>query len=219
VAEISNRAVATAAAGAMLAVGLAFVGNADASHQYDDEVRCRGKLIRSVQLVAGNRQSAVFRKLKPSPGNGSVSVAYGCLRSGGTITRLGLANRVDGPKFAGRYVGFRNTIYVNESGSASGIRVVDLHSGATTVSEPGEPGSDGDSHLAMFVLKRNGSVAWIGLPQSFDRGSVWRVDRAAAEPQRLDGGPDIDFESLRLSADRRSLRWSNDGQERTAAID
>ena len=33
-AEISNRAVATAAAGALLAVGLAFVGSADAAHQY-----------------------------------------------------------------------------------------------------------------------------------------------------------------------------------------
>jgi hypothetical protein len=203
----------------MLAVALAFVGNADASHQYDDEVRCRGKLVRSVQLVAGNRESSVFRKLRPGPGSGTVSVAYGCLRSGGKITRLGFANRVDGPKFAGRYVGFRQTIYVSEFGSASGIKVVDLRTGATKVSEPGEPGGDGDSHLAMFVLKRNGSVAWIGLPQSFDRGSIWRVDRSAAQPQRLGGGPDIDFESLRLSADRRSLHWRNGGQEETAAID
>lgn len=217
-AEISTRAVATAAGGAVLAVALAFVGKADASHQYDRTVRCNGQTVRQVQLVTRSSEGAVFRKLRPGPGGRRVSVAYGCLLRAGRVTRLDYANRVAHPQLAGRYVGFGRTLYVSEFGSASGIAVVDLKTGKSVVSEEGVPGTDGDSHLLSLVVKRNGSVAWTGMPDGPDV-SVWKIDATAQGPQRLDVGSQIDPESLRLSADRRSVGWRNGPEQRSAPLD
>lgn len=218
-AEISTRAVATAAGGAVLAVALAFVSNADASHQYGSAVRCDGQVVRQVQIVTRSSEGAIFRKLKPGPGGRRVSVAYGCLRRAGPVTRLGFATRVREPKLAGGYVAFTRILYVSEFGSSAGIGVVDLRTGRTTVDEPGQPGSTEDSGMGEFVIKRNGSVGWIGSDDAELEFSVWRIDATAPGPQRLDAGPQIDAESMRLSADRRLLTWRNAGADKSAPLD
>ena len=217
-AEISTRAVATAAAGAMLAVGLAFVSNADASHGYDRAVRCNGQTVRQVQYVERSREGAIFRKRKPGPGGRRVSVAYGCLVRSGPVTRLGFANRIRDPRLAGRYAGYRRILYLTEFGSASGMTVVDLKTGRATVDEAGVPGSEGDSHVQSFALKRTGGVAWIGGDETLRNFSVWKVDAAASGVQQLDSGQQIDDESMRLSADRRSVSWRNGSAERSAPL-
>lgn len=217
-AEISTRAVATAAAGAVLAVGLAWVSPADATHQYDETVRCGTKTVRNVQPVAGNRDAVLFRKMKGTRSNVNAT-AYACLRRRGPIVNLGQAGFVKEAQFAGRYLGFRRINYVGEHGSASGIAVVDLRLGTSKVEERGVPGAnDVDSHALSFVVKRNGSVAWIGDDDAGPDYTVWKVDMTDDGPQRLDIGPEIDYRSLRLSADRRTVTWVNGGQQRAAPL-
>ena len=59
-AEISNRAVATAAGGAVLAIALAFVSPSDGSHRtgYGDAVRSAGETVRDVQLQNRSTEAA-----------------------------------------------------------------------------------------------------------------------------------------------------------------
>jgi hypothetical protein len=219
-AEISNRAVATAAGGALLAVALAFVSNADASHQYDTSVRCNGQTVRQVQLVTRSSEGAVFRKLKSGPGGRKVSVAYGCLLRSGAVRRLDFANRVDDAQLAGRYVAFKHIDYVSEFGSASSIRVVDLRTGTTAVDARGVPGAGSDSHVMSLVVKRNGSVAWTGMAdESGSEVSVLKVDTTTDGPRLLDSGAQIDYESLALGADRLSVGWRNGAEQKTAPLD
>jgi hypothetical protein len=220
VAEISNRAVATAAGGALLAVALAFVGKADAQ-EFDRAVRCNGKTVRSVELVTRSRDGAVFRKLKRGPDGGQVPVTYACLLRSGAIERLdapALGRTARDPALSGRYVGFRSSFLVSEFDSASDMVVVDLRTGRTEANEPANPGSGADSEVLTFVVKRNGSVAWTAVGVRGEDVTVWKLDLGATGPQQLDRGSAIDYRSLRLSADRRSVHWRNAGAERTAPL-
>jgi hypothetical protein len=135
------------------------------------------------------------------------------------VTRLEFANRVDDPKLAGRYVAFKQTVYVSEFGSASGIKVVDLKTGRTKVGEAGVPGAGGDSHVMSYVVKRNGSVAWVGMGERGEDVSVLKVDSTTDGPRLLDSGPQVDYESLSLAADRRSIGWRNGAEQKTAPLD
>lgn len=202
----------------MLAVALAWVGNADASHQYDDAVRCNGQTVRQAQLVTRSRDGAIFFKRRAGPGGSRVSVAYACMLRSGSIERLDFANRVSRAQLAGRYAAYAHTLYVSEFGSASGITVVDLKTGQTKVDEPGVPGATGDSHLMSFVAKLNGSVAWIGIGERGDDVSVWKVDATGGGAQQLDSGASIEWETLRISPDRRSISWVNGAERKTAPL-
>lgn len=221
-AEISNRAVATAATGALLAVGLAFVGNADAA-EYDRAVRCGAKTVRSADLVTRSSDGAVFRKLRARSDGVRIPITYGCLVRGGGIRRLDRTLGTQGdtardPRLAGRFVGFRRSYMVSESDSASDVVVVDLKTGATEVHEQGNPGSGADSEVLTLVVKRNGSVAWMAVGVRGEDVTVWKADESAAGPRQLDRGPAVDYRSLRLSADRQTVHWRNAGAERSAPL-
>jgi hypothetical protein len=214
-AEISNRAVATAAAGAMLAVGLAFVSPSDGSHKtdYDERVRCGGKTIRNVQIQNFSAEAVVFTKVKEYP-QGTLPTTYGCLlRRGARVVRLDrpTADQVLDPALAGRFVGFKRVLR-GYSGSGRSIPVVyDLRTGEVhhqlSAIEDDEP-----AQVQALVLKRNGSIAWLGLGES-GRQEVWRLNngKSGVPIDRLDTGPpEIPVLSFRLSADRRTLRWLRD---------
>jgi hypothetical protein len=221
-AEISNRAVATAAGGALLAVALAFVGKADAQ-QYDRAVRCDGKTVRSVELVTRSSDGAVFRKVKPRRDGVRVPFTYACLVRGGSIRRLDRLTRAqddtaESAQIAGRFVGFRRRYPVSESDVASDIVVVDLKTGGVRSGHTALPGRPQEGDVLTLVVKRNGSVAWTAVGVRGNELTVWKVDRSTTGAQELDRGPAIDYRSLRLSADRRSVHWRNAGAERSAPL-
>ena len=211
-----------AGAGALLAVGLAFVSNADASHQYDQAVRCNGKTVRQVQLVTRSTEGAAFLKLRPGPGGRRLPVAYACLLRSGPITRLDSPNsfnRVRNQQLAGRYVAFKRTLYVSEFDSASGVEVVDLKTGQRKWSSTAMPAAEGDSEVLTLVVKRNGSVAWTAVGVRGEDLAVWKLDSTTPNgPQELDRGPQIDYETLSLTPDRRTVVWVNGGAQRTAPL-
>ena len=219
-AEISTRSVAAAGGGALLAVALAFVGSADASHRYDETARCNGRAVHDVQIVARTSEATAFIKLKPASGQ-KRRVSYACLRRGPVrqLDRPSGGNYVRGWALAGRYVAFKRFLYLSEFGSASEIRVLDLSTGETKVAQNGVPDYTGDSHVLALVVKRNGSVAWTGVGDRGPDGSVWKVDATGGGPQRLDAGPELDYDSLALAADRRSVIWRNGSEARSAPID
>jgi hypothetical protein len=196
---------------------LALAAPASASHQYRSTAHCATKSVRSVQIVTTSSAAIAFRKRKQGAG-GTGYVTYACLRRGGAIHRL-KGSEVSGsrvrPVFAGRFVGFKQIFVLTEFGSPSGVVVQDLRTGAITT----EAHEDGSS-LHAFVLKRNGSVAWVDFPEDSNAPRVWKADSSTAgAPLQLDASPEVDFESLRLSSDRRQVLWTRDGAPQSAPID
>ena len=198
---------------------LALPTQAAASHQYDGIVGCAAKRVRNVQIVALSPEARVFRKLtRPSGGPGG-SVAYACMRRSGPITRLKGSEFGGGqmrPLLAGRYVAFQHMFGENDDHEDSTLVVLDMKTGRISF-EQSRDGTD----LADWVVKRNGSVAWLSFAyEGHERGGVYKVDSTTGgRPQRL-ASPEEGPISLRLSSDRRTVLWKQlDGMERSAPIE
>jgi hypothetical protein len=168
--------------------------------------------VRSAQSVVSSSEAVAFRKRRGS-GATARNVTYACMRGGaGPIIRLKRSeeggSRVR-PLLAGRYVAYRRVFFLNEFGSASGLVVQDMRTGAVGLELPYD-----ESNLHSYVVKRNGSVAWLDLPEDAIRRRLWKADRSTGgEPQLLDSGTEIDADSLRLSTDRRRVLWTRDGAQ------
>jgi hypothetical protein len=225
-AEVSNRGLAFGAASAALGVVLAFASSSEASHRkgYDDAVRCAGKVVRDVQLQNRSREGAVFTKVKSYP-EGTLATAYGCLVRSGPVVRLGdpRLETTHDPALAGRFTGWRRELHGTPFTSAEGVAVTDLKTGRRVVEYDAMPNTlePQGSHVQSLVVKRNGSIGWLGVLESGEQG-VWKVDNSDTGAQRLGSGPPaIPILSFRISADRRTLHWLRDerGTEHTVADD
>lgn len=204
-----------AAAALTAALGLAPA----AAARYDDTVRCKAKTVRNVNVVTRSSEAAVFTKRGLVPGTRIYRYrSYACMFRAGPISYLSRSDatrsRLD-PKLAGRFVAFRQYYGINEFGSESGIVVLDIRTGTVVEESPNE-----GVNLVSFVVKRNGSAAWIMVPEESAERTVWKSDvTTGGERQRLDAGSDIDAASLRLSGDRRTITWTEGGSEQSAPID
>jgi hypothetical protein len=203
---------------AAVAALLSTAALASASHQYDDRVRCASKTVRAAQVVARSSEATAFRKVKRTR-QGPQYVTYACMRRSGPINRLKNSERGRSqvrPQLSGRFVAYRQVFFIGEFGSDEGLVVLDMRTGQDKL-ETNEPGG---SSLLAWVVKRNGSVGWMFIPDDSNQLQVWKADvTTGGQPQQLDAGDSIPQDSLRLSADRRQLLWTRDGAARSAPID
>jgi hypothetical protein len=164
-------------------------------------------------VIVKTREAVVFA------GPGTRGGVYGCHRS------VGRAFRLDSPthdirraRLAGRYVAYVARVEEFMEPLFDRIVVFDLVRGRP------KAGAAGDS-VRAFVVKRNGSTAWAQGnaddpedPQEY----AYEIRRISNEDDEgtvvVDGGPGIDPDSLVLSADRRSIRWTNAGEARSAPL-
>jgi hypothetical protein len=214
---VGRGTVAIGAAGAVL---FASAAPAAATHQYNDTVHCGDKTVHHVELVKESSRAIVFRKHRSSP-SGQISVAYACLRDSSALRplkRSAFTRSAIDPRLAGHFVAFREIIEQSEVGSRHAIVVLNVKTGKIKVEEDAMPSRD--ASLQAFVVKGNGSVAWVGLAESGDE-AVWKVDSTTVgEPQRLDQGPsNIPQQSLRLSKNRQRVLWIKHGHKHSAPID
>jgi hypothetical protein len=136
--------------------------------------------------------------------------------------RVGLLDG-DSPKLAGRFVA-----YLTFSDTVEFINVFDLHADRLTVSQ--EATSDcGACAVRAHVVKPSGSVAWIGQgprnikdePGQQDAGGRLHVYRRVAGHRRsrqLASGDLINAHYLKLSSDRASVVWRQDGMKERARL-
>jgi hypothetical protein len=214
-AEISNRAVATAAGGALLAVALAFVSPSEGDHRtdYDEVARCASKTVRAVQVHSRTSEATVFTKLKDWGSGDPMATTYACRLRGGPVARLDspLTDEARDLVLAGRWVAYDSDPHAEAAGP-SHIEVVDLKEARTEFSDAAMPDAEeAPAQIHAIVLKRNGSVAWLAEGESGEQG-VWKADRTGGgRAQRLDAGPpEISMLSFRLSPDRRRVQWLKD---------
>jgi hypothetical protein len=189
---------------------------------YDETVRCPSKAVHDVQVVERSSEAVVFRKLRPTE-NGPRPVSYACafrtdeLRQ--SIWRLDdpePSRRAVGARLAGVFVAYR-LVYDTGPDPYSEMVVKSLLTSDTLSSFPKPEESDSSSTVASFVVKRNGSIAWIGVGHPSGEQGVWKVDAdddwLEPEMPRLDASPPaIDTRSIRLSADRRRVMWRRAGE-------
>ena len=103
------------------------------------------------------------------------------------------------------------------------LYVVDLRTGKVVVDEDATPPSGvyENRYVTDIALKRNGSVGWISArsyPQYYEVHRVSRDPAAPGEATVVDAGYDIDPESLALSADRKTMRWTKGGKAQSAPL-
>ena len=207
------RRLTTIAAAATLAV--AAPAHAGHTVDYADAVRCAGKTVRDVQLETRSSEAAVFQKRKRTT-SGVEPVTYACLTRGGSIERLdapGRAIRAFDAALAGRYVGYVREDLSDQFTVPSQLGVVDLRTGTHRIVSAAPNPDDRDTSVRGFVIKRNGSVAWIAVGDPSGDNAVFKLDATTSQPHRLDAapGPGFDPRRLRLSADRRTLLWRRYG--------
>jgi hypothetical protein len=203
---------------AAAAASLAPVGSAAASHRtaYDEAVRCAAKTVRDVQLEVRSSEGAVFQKRKRTT-SGVQAVTYACLVRGGSIRRLddpARAIHAFDAALAGRYVGYEREDFSDQFTVPSTLGVVDLKTGTRRIVSASPNSSDRDTAVRAFVIKRNGSVAWIAVGDPSGDQGVFKLDSTTDEPVSLDTAPAPGFDdrTLRLSADRRAVLWRKRGE-------
>jgi hypothetical protein len=200
---------------------LALAPPASASHQYRDSVRCAGKTVRNVQVLEQTSEATAFRKRFPTRPYATYA-SYACMRRAGSIERLKGSeyslSRVR-PQLAGRYVAFRRLDELNEFGSASGIVILNMLTGAIVYESP----RDGVAYMLRFVVKRNGSAAWFDSPQEEPGIRVYKIDATTAGNRQLLSSftqvTQRDVESLILLPDRRQILWTENDEPKSAPID
>ena len=134
-------------------------------------------------------------------------------------------------RLSGVFVAYeRYTLYTaGQAGdSDTDLYVVDLRTGKAVIKQRAiaPVGDVEDTEIADVVLKRNGSVGWIGRRENFDQDEVavdyevLRFSRDGSSRGRatVDAGTKINGRSLTLSADRRKMRWKKAGERHSAPL-
>jgi hypothetical protein len=138
-----------------------------------------------------------------------VRVLYGCRRQTARRWRLGIYGSgaskfipFGNIKLAGRYVAYVRGVcfFVNDCGFS--IRVRDLKTGAIKFDSGGEKQR---TSIYSFVLKSNGSIAWIA--NEFDSTNVHKDDSHGHQVIDSSKDPTFDLGSLALSADGMTIYW------------
>jgi hypothetical protein len=210
---------------AMLAA--AWAGSpAEASHLggYDETVRCATHAVRDAQIVEQSTEAVAFRKLKETNGR-VLPVSYACAYRRGDSNRSvrqldhpARSRWAEGARLAGPWVAYRLVDRSNASIPSSVFEVVNLRFGGTWSYFPKPDDADTAVDVVSFVLKRNGSVAWISVGYPTEEQGVWKDDSSFDlldddDLPRLDASPPpIDTHSLRLSSDRRRVLWRRAGE-------
>jgi hypothetical protein len=204
---------------------LAPAAQADHLVEGRDSARCGSKRVTGVKALAQSSESIVFEKTKVNPYGSRLPYAFGCVKKRGPIRLLPVNPdsfyRVRGAAVAGRFALLVKRSEEGEFGYWDNVVTYDLAAGRT-VSEAGAvSGSDfTDSYVASYVLKRNGSSAWIGYDVDDGRREVWKREAGTGTPTLLDSSADVDINvPVRLSPDRTRVVWRSGGTERSAAID
>jgi hypothetical protein len=196
---------------AAVAVALAFASSADAA--YDSNIRCGTQVVPNVQFETRTSEAAVFRT-RQRTSSGVRKTTFACLRSTGPVRRLdnpGGQIRADDAELAGRFVGYERTD-VSEQFRPSDMVVVDLRTGQSRTLQGSANDQDTDTRVRAFVLKRNGSVAWITQGDPSAAEGLWKDDTSDPDPQLVDSSPPpFDAARLRLSSDRRSVLYRHVG--------
>jgi hypothetical protein len=161
---------------------------------------------------------------------------YGCAARVGRPYRLPGTDRIssvrefgDGAapvhiRLSGVFAAYeRYTVYPAGAETVTDVYVADLRTGKAVVKQQATTRRHAgyDSEVTDLVLKRNGSVGWIGRFE--DPAETWEVLRFSRDgPDRgratVASGPDIHGKSLTLSADRRKMRWREGGERRSAPL-
>jgi hypothetical protein len=206
-------------AGALLLA--ASVASGTASNEYDHTIHCGAKTVHNAQLLKRNREAVVFRKHRTSPSGRKVSVAYACLRDADPIRRLKRSeftrSELD-PRLAGHFVAFREIVEQSEVGGEQSIAVLNIKTGRLKVEQDAAVNGADDSWLYSFVVKRNGSVAWVGLREQGDEVLLKVDSKTAGQPQQLDSGSDFHLHVLRLNKDKTRVVWIKRGNKHSAPL-
>jgi hypothetical protein len=195
---------------------LAVAAPAQADHQYSDVVRCASKTVHAAQIVASSSEATAFRKVKRDAQGRTLFRTYACMRRSGPILFLKgseFSRAAVEPRLAGRFVAFRRMDEINEFARTSGLVVADMSTGAVRFET-----SRGEAHVDSFVVKRNGSAAWLDHDYESGHMVISKVDETTGgSPVLVDQGS-IRQQSLRLSVDRRDVLWTRNGSQRSAPI-
>jgi hypothetical protein len=156
-------------------------------------------------------------------------VVFGCLIPKGRRWRLPAQDPIGPPetviggyRLAGRFVAYESSAEGYES-----VYVFDLRRGKTLSAAPGATADPDDEvppdpSVEALVLRRSGSIAWIGgISRRAGGNTEYEVHAVSARrPRRdrvLDRGSDIDPDSLALSRSGR-VYWRHGGEARSAVL-
>ena len=190
-----------------------------------DSARCGSKRVTGVKTLAESSEAIVFEQSKPYRDGIRLPYAYGCVKKRGPIRLLpvnpGDFYRVGSAAVAGRFALLVKRSEEGEFGYWDTVVTYDLAAGRGVAEDPAVSGSTfNDSYVMSYVLKRNGSSAWIGHDLDDGRREVWEREAGASTPTLLDSGEAVDFTvPIRLSADRTQVIWRSGGTDRAAPID
>jgi hypothetical protein len=213
--EMSRTCVKTLVVlGVLLCMSVAVPGAADASHG------CRASTSSGSRILDQSEHGVVFFKR----GN-----YYGCLSSVGTARRLPTVDGyrpVQPMRTEGRYVTYVAERTEGTNPTKQRLVVFDLRRDEPRVSVDAHSLREiGGTVVESFVLKRNGSIAWIGsgargvraeepLPLEVHKLGV----NEGAADVIIDSGPNVDRRSLALAYDNMRLYWLNGGEVRTSGL-
>jgi hypothetical protein len=209
----------------LLLLCLAPAAQADHLVEGRDSARCGSKRVTGVKALAQSSESIVFEKTKVNRYGSRLPYAFGCVKKSGPIRRLPVNPdsfyRVRGAAVAGRFALLVKRSEEGEFDYWDNVVTFDLAAGRTVAESPAVSGSAfPDSYVASYVLKRNGSSAWIGQDLDDGRREVWKREAGASTPALLDSSAGVDATvPVRLSPDRRRVVWRSGGSERSASID
>jgi hypothetical protein len=180
-----------------------------------------------VHVLARAGASVVYNNLREKDYEGAGRI-YGCRGPHGrphTINQRGEwgYNWLDFFVFAGPFVAFQEDWGSAAGDAANTVVVRDIRTGRLVVDlSVSERGGDLGDYAEVLLLKRNGSVAWLartGPPDDTDNHETGEVHVADRDGIRLlDQDVAVGENSLRMSADHRSISWLHGETLRTASL-
>jgi hypothetical protein len=152
---------------------------------------------------------------------GGARPVFACLHATGRRVRLGdridcLGQAARDFRLAGRFVGFIAEFCPTPGGSGASLGLVDLRGGRVRLVSGLFAFGGG---VTDFVLKANGSAAWIERPEVGAPASTPHLvmKRDADGRAQLASGSDIDSSSLALAGS--TVYWTQGGAPRAAILD
>ena len=186
-------------------LGLALLAAAAPAGAVEPDNRCLRYAERYIQREQ-TRDGLIFHK-----NDQTGAVYYGCLFSQERARRLPTPGASGGLRIFeialdGRYVAYD----VDTATAPDRVIVFDIRQNAAKVNEPA--GSGPEAIVEGLVVKKNGTVGWIG---GGDAG-LWEVWRYTDTKTLLESGSDIVRNSIGKSRDDRAIYWQNGLEARTA---